>query len=87
MTESVSTYQRARQWLRERNIQRLTWNDVDTFIRENEFDHDEYFEVHTVYRHHHTNWTEEFVYGDKIRWIAVYWVVGGSEGYYALGRP
>lgn len=79
---SESHFEKARQWLRARNIQWLTWGDVDAFIREHEFDRDEYFEPHTVFRHHHADWQKEFVYADNVRWIAVYWVVGGSEGYY-----
>jgi hypothetical protein len=82
MPETSSTYQQARQWLRGHNVQRLTWGDVDKFIRDHNLDDDEYFEVHTVYGHHHADWKKEFVYAEKIRWIAVYWVVGGSEGYY-----
>ena len=82
MTENSSTYQRVRQWLHEQSIQRLTWGDVDKFIREQNLDDDEYFEVHTVFRHQHEDWKKESVYADRIRWIAVYWVVGGSEGYY-----
>ena len=82
MPETNSPYQLARQWLRERDVQRLTWGHVDQFIREHDLDDDEYFEVHTVYRHHHANWKAEFVYAGKVRWIAAYWVVGGSEGYY-----
>jgi hypothetical protein len=82
MPENNSSYQQARQWLREHNIQHLTWGDVARFIREKGLDDDEYFEMHTVYRHHHADWKREFVYADKVRWIAVYWVAGGSEGYY-----
>jgi hypothetical protein len=77
-----SHYENARAWLREHKVQRLTWDAVDAFIREHGLDDDEYFEVHTVYRHHHADWKKEFVYADQVRWIAVYWVVGGSEGYY-----
>ena len=84
---STNAYGNARQWLRGHNIQHLTWDDVDKFIRDHHLDDDEYFELHTVYRHHHPNWRQELVYADKVRWIAVYWVMGGSEGYYAMGRP
>ncbi|CAG0992509.1 hypothetical protein ARNL5_03348 [Anaerolineae bacterium] len=80
MTEN--NFEQARAWLREHKTQRLTWGDVDTYIREQHLDDDEYFEMHTVYRHQHPDWKKEFAYADKIRWIAVYWVVGGSEGYY-----
>lgn len=79
---SESHYENARAWLREHKTRRLTWGDIDAFIREHGFDDDEYFGVHTVYRHHHVDWKEEFVYADHVRWIAIYWVVGGSEGYY-----
>ena len=82
MTATNTSIEQARQWLREHNIQRLTWGDVDEFIRNHHLDDDEYFEVHTVYRHHHPEWKKECVYAGKVRWIAVYWVVGGSEGYY-----
>ncbi len=84
---SESHFEKARQWLSAHNVQRLIWGDVDAFIREHELDRDEYFEPHTVFRHHHADWQKEFVYTDNVRWIAVYWVVGGSEGYYAMGRP
>ena len=80
MTETRT--EQVRRWLREHNVQRLTWGHVYEFIREHGFDDDEYFEVHTVYRHHHPDWKKEFVYAGKVRCIAVYWVVGGSEGYY-----
>lgn len=82
MPENSSSYQQARQWLHDHNIQRLTWGEFGQFIRDNGLDDDEYFELHTVYRHQHPRWQAEFVYADKIRWIAVYWVVGGSEGFY-----
>ena len=80
MTEN--NFEHARAWLREHKTKRLTWGDVDTYIREQHLDDDEYFELHTVYRQHHPDWKKEFAYADKIRWIAIYWVVGGSEGYY-----
>ncbi len=74
--------EQVRRWLRDHSIQRLTWGDVYAFVREHDLDDDEYFEVHTVYRHQHPDWKTEFIYAGKVRWIAVYWVVGGSEGYY-----
>ncbi len=79
---SENHFEQARQWLRARNVQRLTWGDVDAFICERELDRDEYFESHTVFRHHHANWQSEVIYAGHTRWVAVYWVVGASEGYY-----
>jgi len=75
-------YENARRWLREHDVQKLTWGDVDKFIRENGYDDEEYFEAHTIFRHQNARWQEKPVFDKNIRWIAVYWVVGTSEGYY-----
>ena len=76
-----SDYENARRWLREHCNQKLTWGDVDKFIRENGLADEEYFEAHTAYRHQHARWQERPVYDGNIRWIAVYWVIGANEGY------
>ena len=58
----------------------FTWNDVLEFIREEGFDKDEYFSLSPVDR----GYLDRQVWdgGIDIWCIPVYWMVGGSEGYY-----
>jgi hypothetical protein len=54
-----------------------TWRTVLDFIQEMGFDNDEYFHLFPDKRH----FVDQPIW-DKQNWISVFWVVGGSEGYY-----
>jgi len=54
-----------------------TWRTVLDFIQEMGFDNDEYFHLFPDKRH----FIDQPIW-DHQHWIAVFWVVGGSEGYY-----
>lgn len=54
-----------------------TWRTVLLFIREMGFDEDEYFQFFSCNR----DYMDKPIW-DKQHWISVFWVIGGSEGYY-----
>ncbi len=54
-----------------------TWRSVLNFIQEMGFDQDEYFHIFLPKR----DMIDQPIW-DKQCWIAVFWVVGGNEGYY-----
>lgn len=54
-----------------------TWRTVLQFIEEMGFDEDEYFYLYSLKR----SYIDQPIW-DQQQWIAVFWVIGGSEGYY-----
>jgi hypothetical protein len=52
------------------------WNALMDFVKEHKLDQEEYFTLD-----YKTDPTEP-IWNENIRWISVYWVEGGSEGYY-----
>ncbi len=63
----------------------FTFEDLEKFIRANGLGNDEHFGIE------HHDWKtgqriddrrREQIYTPGVRWIAVWWVVGGSEGYW-----
>ena len=54
-----------------------TWRSVLDFIDEMGFSADEYFHLYPASSHH----IDQPIW-DNQRWVAVFWVVGGSEGNY-----
>jgi hypothetical protein len=53
----------------------LTWGDVMEFVTMNGLHHEEYFSLCQGVKATDEVWKDA-------RWVAVYWVEGGSEGYY-----
>ena len=60
-----------------RNGKTHTWRTVLDFIDEMGFSADEYFHLYPANGH----LIDQPIWNSQ-RWIAVFWVVGGSEGYY-----
>ena len=59
------------------------WGEVDAFIRANKLDQEEYFTFCWPYDYRKRVDADKLpVWGDRTRWIAVYMVEGGSEGWY-----
>jgi len=58
----------------------LTWNDVSDFIHKFEFDKDEYFQY--SFSPSRDVPKDDPVWDKGVHWVACYWVIGGSEGYY-----
>jgi hypothetical protein len=54
-----------------------TWRTVLDLIQEMGFDQDEYFHLFPTKR----NMIDQPIWNNQ-KWISVFWVVGGSEGYY-----
>lgn len=53
-----------------------SWGDFMEFVREHHLEREEYFSLSNGTKN------DEPLWGKHTRWIAVYWVEGGSEGYY-----
>jgi hypothetical protein len=52
------------------------------FIQDNGLDDSEYFGPHPTFHDYADDWRGKELYTKETHWLAVYWVVGGSEGYY-----
>lgn len=55
----------------------MTWGDVEKFVKKAGLDKSEYFHIDVPSMRDQVVWDEK-----GIRWIAVWWVRGGSEGWY-----
>lgn len=67
----------------------LTWWNVMDFIKKEKLDQAEYFMISGIYHpaervkvFNSQVWNEDPYWSERTCYIPVYWVVGGSEGYY-----
>jgi hypothetical protein len=63
----------------------LTWGQLEAFINEAGFANDEYFHLTAPYDLFETGRKEAFLrqrVWEQAHWMGVFWVVGGSEGFY-----
>lgn len=54
-----------------------TWRSELQFIKEMGFDEDEFFHLYSLKR----SYMDQPIW-DHQQWVSVFWVIGGSEGYY-----